>query len=151
MKRTIVSVAAGLSVLGLAGFVVFAAYEWFWRAPAMRQKLPELAKELHQVPLPPDARDVREWSTYKGSHALVGRGFTSQLSWADIERHFDGEMSRLGWAVGSAESVKIWNRDLGGKGKQYAKPPLTASLYYAAGDAGPRTPPVTLDVTLGLH
>lgn len=149
MKRIILSVCVGLLVLGVAATALFAAYDWFWRAPAMRQKLPVLAKELHEVALPTDARDLREWSAYKGSHALVGLGFTSQRSWPDIERHFDGEMTRLGWTASPATSVKVWQRDLGGKSKRYAKAPLTASLYYAGADTA--TPPVTLDVTLGLH
>ena len=149
MKRIILCVCVGLLVLGVAATVLFAAYDWFWRAPAMREKLPVLAKELHEVALPPDARELREWSMHKGSHALVGLGFASQLSWPDIERHFDGEMTRLGWTTSTATSVKVWRRDLGGKSKQYAKAPLTASLYYAGADT--RTPPVTLDVTLGLY
>jgi hypothetical protein len=149
VKRIILCVCVGLLGVGVAATALFAAYDWFWRAPAMRQKLPVLAKELHEVALPSDARDSREWSSYKGSHALVGLGFASQLSWPDIERHFDGEMTRLGWTARPATPVTVWQRDLGGKSKQYAKPPLTASLYYAGADTS--TPSVTLDVTLGLY
>ena len=149
MKRLILFVCVGLLLLAFAATAVFAVYDWFWRAPAMRKKLPVLAKELHEVALPPDARDLTEWSACKGSHALVGVGFASQHSWPDIESHFDREMTRLGWTPGRTESVKIWKRDFGGKSKHYAKPPLTAALYYAGADTS--TPPVTLDVTLGLY
>jgi hypothetical protein len=148
VKRSLL-VVVSILVLAFGSVAIFAVYDWFWRAPQAKATLPALRAELDAISLPPDARDVSHWNSWKGGQALVGVGFASDLSWPDVGRHCDTELQRLGWSPEAVRSVKIWGRDLGGQTQDFRKGRLTASLYYRGEDKS--TPPYTLDVSYGLH
>jgi hypothetical protein len=150
VKRHLLPLIAIFVGLAFASVIAFAAYDWFWRAPQARSTIPALRAELDQIPLPSDAHDLSHWSSYKGGHALVGVGFTSDLLWDAVEHHYDIQLQGLGWTPEATKSVKIWGRDLGGKIQDFRKGRLTASLYYRGG-ADRSTPPYTLHVSWGLR
>jgi hypothetical protein len=115
----------------------------------------ELEKEYQTIRQLPEAQSKHYHASHKVRQAVVGAEYQSTVSYPDIRKYYDSELSKHGWAFIREEDIlygKILQRkNYGGKHVFYRKGEYIADLQYAGEQQSEFGWTYTFGLTWGIY
>lgn len=124
-----------IGIIPIVAFVLFLGYEFMIQLPKAKQVQTQLEIEFNAIHPLPSASIVKDDTSYKARHAVIGATYLTNISPDDIFKYYDGQLRQHGWQLNGTSGVKDWGRDLGGKSAEYCKGDYAAELQYAGQQA----------------
>lgn len=90
-----------------------------------------LKKEYSCIQQLPYSTLINLESSHKSDRALVDAQFKTDKNFDEIKKFYDGQLSKLDWVNENEQSIKDWNRDLGGYIIHYTKGEYSLDIQYA--------------------
>ena len=112
----------------------------------------ELLTELNQIHPPLGAMAIdRDTVILKSTHALVGRAYSFNGTYEDIQNHYDAELRSKGWQFVEERKLKNWSEDFGERDLNYCKEGMWVAVFYNGSLASKRGYLYGVDVSSGLN
>jgi hypothetical protein len=134
----------------ILAFVALTTFHFVINAPNAALVQRELEQEFQSIKPLPDAIPLRFHASHKTHQSLVVSTYSTRLSYPEIRKYYDSELSAHGWKFQVEHNLKDWGRDFGGRTAEYTKGSYTASLPYA-GEKANYGWVYGLDLSWGLH
>jgi hypothetical protein len=94
----------------------------------------ELINEFNTIKPLPNSISSQYKATHKTTNALVSANYSTNLSYEEIRRYYDSELTSQGWQFKAERPVLDWGRDFGGKTIDYCKGSYEAEIQYFGED-----------------
>jgi hypothetical protein len=137
-------IGVGVILLGLIPIAFVIAFEIFWvyqfrvNGPKASEAQTELETEFRSIKTLPGSTALFYHATNSPGQALVSDTYRTNLTFADVRRFYDAELTRHGWSFYLEEPMTEWGKDLGGKSARYCKGSYRADLQWAGERANHR-------------
>jgi len=130
-------IGVGAILIGLIPIALIIAFEVFWNyqfrvnGPKAVTAQAELENEFRSITPLPGATAIYYHASNKPGIALVSDTYRTNLSYGEVRKHYNAELSKQGWAFYMEEPLTEWGKDLGGKEAHYCKGRYRAELQWA--------------------
>lgn len=129
-RSRIVCLLAILVVLLVVGAALGLRRYLSQRAQLAFEMHENLARELTNIPMPPQTNHVRHVDAFRGSHGNVANYYTTSLSYDEIRAYYDLELETRGWKLKGESKLETWGKDVGESSRIYCKNPIAANVYF---------------------
>jgi hypothetical protein len=130
-------IGVGAILVGLIPIAFIIAFGIFWNyqfrvnGPKAAIAQTELETEFRAIQTLPGSTALFYHATNSPGQALVSDTYRTNLSYADVRKSYDAELTKRGWSFYLEEPMTEWGKDLGGKSACYCKDRYRADLQWA--------------------
>ena len=112
-------------------FQIFWIYQFRVNGPKAAAAQTELESEFRSIKPLPESRALFYHATNSPGQALVSDTYRTGLSYAQVRKYYDVELTKRGWSFYMEEPLTEWGKDFGGKAARYCKGRYRADLQWA--------------------